>query len=74
MSDELHEGFNTLQKPVNIKASASLIIHIWSKLNFMPTTEGKIAETCSCLVPAVSHKSMVPHSLVSRLHSCDCDN
>jgi len=22
--------FNTLQKPVNIKASASLIIHIWS--------------------------------------------
>ena len=23
--------FNTLQKPVNIKASALLIIHIWSK-------------------------------------------
>ena len=23
--------FNTLQKPVNIKASASLIIHIWPK-------------------------------------------
>ena len=22
--------FNTLQKPVNIKASVSLIIHIWS--------------------------------------------
>ena len=27
----MHEGFNTLQKPVNIKASASLIIHIWSQ-------------------------------------------
>ena len=30
----MHEAltyFNTLQKPVNIKASASLIIHIWSK-------------------------------------------
>ena len=28
--------FNTLQKPVNIKASALLIIHIWSKLRFSP--------------------------------------
>ena len=27
----MHEGCNLLQKPANIKASASLIIHIWSK-------------------------------------------
>ena len=36
----MHEAltyFNTLQKPVNIKASALLIIHIWSKI-FQPTT------------------------------------
>jgi len=26
-----HEGLNTLQRPVNIKASASLIFHMWSK-------------------------------------------
>ena len=30
----VHEGFNTQHKTVNIKASALLIIHIWSKIWF----------------------------------------